>query len=517
MHKVAKIAVVGCGYWGKNLIRNFSELGVLAGICDSDSEVAESFAQQYQVVLYSVDQIVTDASISAVVIATPAITHFALAKLFLESGKHVFVEKPLALNTGDAEILVALAESQNRILMVGHLMQYHPAFITLKNMIEEGVLGKINYISSNRMNLGKLRTEENILWSFAPHDISMVLALTGERPHSVRAVGHSYLNHHVEDVTTTHLSFPSGTDAMIHVSWLHPHKVQELIVVGSRGMAVLNDCLPWSEKLCIYKDYLHCEEGHPSIQKKAPQYIPLTEAEPLKQECQTFIDSILTQTQPVTNGEEGLSVLSVLNEAQQQLAKENKKTSNYYIHETATVHSQAQLSNGVKVWHYSHVMQHADIGDNTVIGQNVFIGNGVAIGRGCKIQNNVSVYAGVTLADNVFCGPSCVFTNVINPRAHVERKDEFKPTYVETGVTIGANATIVCGNRLGAYCMIGAGAVVTHDVKPYALMVGVPAKQVGWVTEQGDILDAELRCPTTGARYNVIEGQLVKTESLVTH
>lgn len=180
----------------------------------------------------------------------------------------------------------------------------------------------------------------------------------------------------------------------------------------------------------------------------------------------------------------------------------------YYTHETAIIDEGAQIGSGSKIWHFSHIMGSAQIGDNCILGQNVFIGNKVKLGNNVKVQNNVSVYEGVTCEDDVFLGPSMVFTNVINPRSTVERKEEFKPTLVKRGATIGANATIICGVTLGEYCMIGAGAVVTKDVLPFALMTGVPAKQVGWVSRSGEILGEDLICPKTGEKYNLAGANL---------
>lgn len=180
----------------------------------------------------------------------------------------------------------------------------------------------------------------------------------------------------------------------------------------------------------------------------------------------------------------------------------------YYIHPTAIVDDGAQIGNGTKVWHFCHVMSGAQIGNNCVLGQNVYVGGKAVIGHGVKIQNNVSVYDSVILEDDVFCGPSCVFTNVVNPRSFVVRKNEYRETRVKKGASIGANATLVCGVTVGEYAFIGAGAVVTKDVKPYALMVGVPAKQKGWVSRAGAILDDSLVCPESGERYQIADDQL---------
>ncbi|MGN6147486.1 MAG: acyltransferase [Rhizomicrobium sp.] len=183
---------------------------------------------------------------------------------------------------------------------------------------------------------------------------------------------------------------------------------------------------------------------------------------------------------------------------------------NYFVHETAVVDDGCEIGEGTKIWHYSHVLKGSKIGKKTVIGQNGSIGPNVSIGNGCKIQNNVSVYTGVTLEDDVFCGPSMVFTNVLTPRAHIERKDEFLPTHVGRGATIGANAVIVCGNKIGKFAMVGAGAVVTRDVPDFALVVGNPAKKIGWVSESGDRLGADLVCPRTKERYREVGGKLEK-------
>ena len=185
------------------------------------------------------------------------------------------------------------------------------------------------------------------------------------------------------------------------------------------------------------------------------------------------------------------------------ISREANVDENAFVHESAFIDADSSVGSGSKIWHFVHILPHTNIGRNCVLGQNVMAGPHVAIGDGCKVQNNVALYKGVTLEQNVFCGPSCVFTNVLTPRAHVERKDEFGATRVKEGTTIGANATIVCGNTLGEYCMIAAGAVVTKDVPNYALMAGVPARQIGWVSRSGDRLNEDLKCPRTGEQYKL--------------
>lgn len=512
-----KIAVVGCGYWGKNLVRNFSELGALKYVCDSDSSTAEAIGKQHDVSTTTLSH-VFEADVDGIVIAAPAAQHFEIAEMALKAQKHVFVEKPLALKVEEAKMLCSLAERQKKVLMVGHLLQYHPAFLRLKSLVGEGGLGKLQYIYSNRLNLGKFRNEENILWSFAPHDISMILGLAGDAPVTVAATGSAHLSNHIHDVTITHLSFENGIQAHVFVSWLHPFKEQKLVVVGDRGMAVFDDGLEWSEKLKIYPHRVHWVNGLPQAQKAEFQKIKLDSFEPLKAECQHFLDCIKDNREPNTNGLEGLNVLKVLEASQKALVlgktvsleTENLEKQTFFAHETAYVDNGSEIGLGTKIWHYTHILGGTKIGENCNIGQNVMIGPDVTVGHNCKIQNNVSLYKGVTLADSVFCGPSCVFTNVHNPRASVERKDEFRKTQVETGVSIGANATIVCGNKLGAYSFIGAGAVVTKDVKPHAIMAGNPAKQIGWVSHAGEKLDENLTCPRDGRMYRISDDDNLK-------
>src|SRR5262245_60201721 len=244
-----KIAAVGAGYWGKNIIRNFATLNALAAIVDQDEATAQALCSEHGGTVATFEDVLANASIAAVAIATPAALHHKLAKAALEAGKHVFVEKPLALTLGDAEELVTIAERLDRRLMVGHLLQYHPAFLKLKELVREGRLGRLQYLYSNRLNLGKIRREEDILWSFAPHDLSMILSLVGHEPDCVESVGSYYLHQHIADVTTTHLSFPGGERGHVFVSWLHPFKEQKLVVVGTDAMAVFDDSEPWERKL----------------------------------------------------------------------------------------------------------------------------------------------------------------------------------------------------------------------------------------------------------------------------
>jgi len=509
------LAVVGCGYWGKNLVRNFFELGVLGAICDVESSRREDLGRKYSVATTSnFDELLAMPEIAAVAIAAPAAQHYQLTKKAILAGKDVFVEKPLALRVDEGEELVALAKKHSRVLMVGHLLHYHPAVIELRRLIHAGELGKVEYISSSRLNLGKLRTEEDILWSFAPHDISAILHLLNESPVRVAAQGAGYLNHSISDVTLSILSFASGVKAHIFVSWLHPFKEQKLIIVGDRKMAVFDDTQA-ERKLVLYPHRIDWVDRLPVARPAEGETVPLEKQEPLRNECQHFIDCVRERKMPRTDGENGLSVLRILHACGQSIRENGqpqplqRKAPQFFAHASAFVDEPCEVGDGTKIWHFSHIMPACRIGRNCNLGQNVHVASGVQIGDNVKIQNNVSLYAGVELEDDVFCGPSMVFTNVITPRSHVNRKSEYQRTLVKQGATLGANSTVVCGTTIGRYAFVGAGAVVTRDVPDHALMLGVPARQVGWVCKCGVTLQLASGlgiCVSCGNTYS-LEGK----------
>lgn len=513
-----KIAVIGAGYWGKNLVRNFFELGALHSVCDTSSVLLSEIKGSYQgICVESASyKILLNPEINAVAVATPAATHYDLVKEILLADKDVFVEKPLALTAREGAELVDLAKKRGRILMVGHLLQYHPAVIKLKELISSGELGNVHYIYSNRLNIGRLRTEENILWSFAPHDISVMLLLLDEEPVRVSSFGGDYITPGVYDTTMTTLEFKNGVKGHIFVSWLHPFKEQKLVVVGSKAMAVFDDVS--KEKLFLYPHKIEWKDGRiPVVEKADYTIVPIEQDEPLKRELSHFIECVWERKKPMTDGAEGLRVLKILETSEKTLlpgnhGKAKTEDSAYFVHESAYVDEGVEIGTGASIWHFSHILKGTKTGAQCRIGQNVVIGPNVSIGNNVKIQNNVSVYEGITLEDNVFCGPSMVFTNVINPRSEIPRMNELRKTLVKQGATIGANATILCGITIGRYAFIGAGAVVTKDVPDYGLMVGNPAKQSGWVCRCGEKLKmngSRAKCGSCGGVYR-LTGKLLE-------
>ena len=319
------VAVIGCGHWGRNLVRNFHELGALSAVCDSDVRRLEEFGGRYPGARRhsELEEVLDDPRVPALAIATPAVDHHAHVLAALERGKHVFVEKPLATSYGEGRHLVEAADRAGVVLMVGHILEYHPAIRTLDEIVREGGLGRLLYIHSNRLNLGRIRREENILWSFAPHDISVILRLVGERPEAVRTSGATYLQQGVADVTVMNLYFPSGVQAHVFVSWLYPFKEQKLVVIGDRKMAVFDDTLK-QDKLRVYDKGVEWENDAPVIRRAEEVAVYFESAEPLRLECQHFLDCIRGNTRPRTDGRSGLAVLEILDAGQRSMKDRGK-------------------------------------------------------------------------------------------------------------------------------------------------------------------------------------------------
>ncbi len=314
------IGLSGCGYWGRNLARNLHQLSLLRTVCDTSPKILDSVKASYKGVRVTKDyaRMLADKDVKAVCLAIPAAQHYAAAKAALLAGKDVFVEKPLALRVPEAEELVALAKKTKRVLMVGHILEYHPAVRKLKELVDSGELGDVHYVYSNRLNLGKVRKEENILWSFAPHDISVILLLLGAMPEMASTHGQHYLQHDVADVTMTCLTFPGRARAHIFVSWLHPFKEQKLVVIGSRKMAVFDDVAK-EGKLRIYDKGVDMRNGEPVVRQTAESTLFFPEMEPLREELLHFADCVKNRKTPRTDGLNGLRVLKVLDACQRSI------------------------------------------------------------------------------------------------------------------------------------------------------------------------------------------------------
>lgn len=320
-----RVGVVGLGYWGPNLMRALNGLDgcELVWCCDTDSEARARFARHYPTTRFTstLDDLLADSTLDAVVLATPVHTHAALADRALSAGKHCLVEKPLTQSSESAVALVSLAEEKGLILMVGHLLEYHPAVQRLAQLIEEGDLGEVRYIYTQRLNLGKLRDDENALWSLGAHDLSVVLRLTDEEPVEVSAQGGAYLRSGVEDVVFAHMRFGSGISAHLHLSWLDPNKERRITVVGSKRMATFDD-MELDRKLTVYDRGFDPDElsyGDYVARSGDVLSIAVPKGEPLAIECNHFIESIREEQRPLSDGLDGLRVVRVLEALQASL------------------------------------------------------------------------------------------------------------------------------------------------------------------------------------------------------
>jgi len=326
------IAVIGAGGWGKNHVRTVhnAKRAHLRMVCDQSQDTLNQLAEQYTDTQFTTDYqtVLENKDIDAVLIATPSPTHYQLSKLALQANKHVFVEKPMTQSVAEATELVDLAKSVNKKLMVGHLLEYHPAVECMKDQIQQGTLGKIYYLYSKRLNLGVVRLQENAMWSLMPHDISVALFVLDAYPVLVQAVGQSYLNPGVEDVVFVNLEFPGNVMAQIHVSWLDPHKERKTVLVGSDKMIVFDDMSP-TEKVKVYDKGASVNYGGTDMVQSITvrhgdiHSLMIPNHEPLLKEVQHFVDCILEDKTPQSDGIDGLNVVSVLEAATKSLQQGN--------------------------------------------------------------------------------------------------------------------------------------------------------------------------------------------------
>ncbi len=514
-----RICVVGAGHWGKNHIKTLHELGALGGIVESDLKKQDELKKQYVNTRFYED--LKDAlsdSYDGYTVATPAYTHYSVGKEILEQRKPVLIEKPMALKVSEARELKQLADKKNVTLMVGHVLLFHPAIQKIKELIQDNKIGKLQYIYSNRLNLGTVRTEENILWSFAPHDIAIFEYLIECLPTEIISRGGAFLQPYIHDSTMTILKFPNNIVGHIFVSWLHPFKEHRIIVIGSKGMFVYEDSSD-KKDLLFYEKGIDWVRGEPVKREGPTEIIHYDIKMPLTEELKYFIEHLDGEKPAISDGRNGVEVLEILEKATLSLLEEkplndnNQNQMHYFLHSSSFVDEHVEIGEGTKIWHFSHIQSNAKIGKNCTFGQNVNVGNNVVIGNHVKVQNNVSIYEGVELEDYVFCGPSMVFTNIKDPRCKYPQRGgkHYLRTLVKEGASIGANATIMCGITIGKHAFIGAGAVVTKDVPDYALMLGVPARQAGWACECGENLPPitnKITCPRCSIQYELNKEQI---------
>ncbi len=517
MPEKKRVCVVGGGRWGKNHVRTLHDLGALAALVERDDATRAALTAQYpKLRAYASLEEALEDGYHGFTVATPAETHFDLARAILERGCPVLVEKPMALTAADARRLAALAREHRANLMVGHVMLFHPAVQRIAELIRSGKIGKLEYLYSNRLNLGTVRTEENILWSFAPHDISIFQLIIGTQPTEVLSRGGMFLRPGTHDSTMTVLTYPDNVVGHIFVSWLHPFKEHRLVAIGSKGMLSFEDSSEQKEIL-FYEKGIDWIEGEPKKREGPTESIPYGKVQPLTAELEYFVEHLDGRPIEIAGSQNAIEVLDILERATDSLlgrsAEKVEPKLDYYVHPTAIVDEGCRIGRGTKVWHFAHVQKNARIGEGCSFGQNVNVGPNTVIGNHVKVQNNVSVYEGVTLEDYVFCGPSMVFTNVLEPRAKYPQASAaaYSKTLIKEGATLGANCTIVCNHTVGRHAFIGAGAVVTKNVPDYAVMLGVPARQIGWACECGQRLPdgAAPACPKCGKKY-ALEGGLLR-------
>jgi len=483
--KKNKIALIGAGNWGKNYLRVLEKLGVLAALAEKEASVREKYASLYPQLYITDDykKLLTNPAIDAFVVATPAHTHYQIAQEILLANKDVLLEKPMTLSVSEAKTLHKIAEKNRGVLLVGHLLLYKPAIQKIKELIENKILGDLLCIDMKRAKLGTIRNYENVLWSFAPHDLAVLLSLVKAKVTEINAVGQKLLQAQREDNIHLYLHFANNVHAHVHLSWLWPEDERKMIIIGTKGMLVYDEN---NDTIVLHRKGILQEENL-EIFDNGTEEFKFTKTDLLEKEILHFLDCIQTRSKPLTDAESGVAVIEILERASASLQK-TKLQKNYFAHQSAWIDEDAQIGDGTQVWHYSHIMG-AVIGQNCKIGQNVFIASNVRIGNNVKIQNNVSVYEGVTLEDDVFCGPSMVFTNVSTPRSAYPRNasTHYEKTLVKRGASIGANATIRCGIVVGEYALVGAGAVVTKNVPAHAIVYGNPATIKGWICRCGKV------------------------------
>ena len=309
---MTRVGLIGCGMWGRNLARNLAQLGVLAAVADAVPAQADGFATEFDTEALAVPTLLEQASLDGVVIATAAPTHADLACRAFAAGRHVYVEKPLALTLAEAELMAAAAANANRQLMVGHLIRYHDAFLELQDQLAAGIIGDLRHVTANRLAMGRIRATESVIYDLGPHDLSLILALFGEEPHTISCHGASHITPGLPDMLSAWLGFSGGRSAQMSISWMTPYKEHRLTVTGSRGSIVFDDTRPWAEKLTLYRDEITPDGANFAISRAAATHLPVADSEPLKQEMRAFVACCTTNEPARTGPDDALAVQRVL-------------------------------------------------------------------------------------------------------------------------------------------------------------------------------------------------------------
>ncbi len=511
--KNPRIGVIGLGRFGRAVAERLLRLDALGAVCDLDATRCAAFATATR----HGDALALMAApdVDAVVLATPVTTRAAMARATLEAGKDLWAPPPLCLAVAELEALVALASRARRVLMID--AGDGPARRAMAQAIDAGELGALQIVEVRRAGFGPFRPDEPVAARLLP-DLATLAGLLGEAPQRLRAESASVVQAEVPDHVTAHVHFGGGVRAVLTASRVHPTPEDRFVVIGDAGMLVLEGA-----HLTRHTHSIAWREGQPAAVPGGAEALHI--ADGLDAAVERFLAAVSGGETAQPDAADALRALRIFESIGRSLDRDRAVptepapteapaivgagASDVFVHPTAVVDGPVEIGAGTKVWHFSKLLGPLHIGERCSLGQNVVIERHVRIGDNVKIQNNVSVYSGVILEDDVFCGPSMVFTNVGTPRSHYPRKGEYAVTRVERGASIGANATVVCGHTLGRYCFVGAGAVVTKDVPPYALVYGNPARVRGWTCFCGLSLslgvdacgEEEAECEGCGRRY----------------
>ncbi len=491
------VVVVGIARGGEEMARCFYELGALHGVCDPDPSSAAAARTPGAAFTTDLDAALRSPEAAGVALAGPVDRRFETAKAALDAGKHVFSAPPVALERRQVETLRRLADERGCILMVSRSVRRGPGARALKESIEDGRLGELRDVFITHL----FPDGPEAHWGRAGEDVCLLLWLLGETPTEASwkdwegggGGGAAFLR------------FQSGAAAHVFLCGGAAGEELRLTASGEKATAAARGA-----ELTIHPR----RPGADDAPAEAPAALSLPSDEALRAECADFLGRMAGERKD-DGDEEALAAASVLDACRRSAEQGGKPAAvrgalvepedeSYFVHPTAIIDSPVRIGAGSRIWHFAHVLPNTTIGPRCTLGQNTMVGPDVTIGEGCKIQNNVSVYKGVTLEDYVFCGPSMVFTNVLNPRSEISRKHEFQPTLVKRGATLGANCTIICGHTIGEYAFVGAGAVVTRDAPAYAILLGVPARRVGWMCRCGVKLEfagGRAVCRACGRRY----------------